>query len=234
MRPWPGWRAVRDRSLAARAGLLEGTSLARLPGDDRVRIGAIDAALDASGQLAPDWQTIVSAASGPRDLLEAMNAHDAAVIAATDSGRAGDWDAALASLKEAATPLITVRTVREVANAQGADTSTLDDLLSRLEEYDAALTELYTSLRTSGGATTSGSQAAEARVTAAQESLPESQDAMVVVMSDLAGPTITPVLLRIETARGALEAAIEAEPTPAGSGAIEPDDSSTSVGDDEG
>ena len=134
----------------------------------------------------------MAAASGPRDLLEAMNAHDAAVIAATDSGRAGDWDAALASLKEAATPLVTVRTVREVANAQGADTSTLDDLLSRLEEYDAALTELYTGLRDirrcdhqriAGGRGPGDRRPGEPA---------RAQDAMVVVMSDLAGPPSRP------------------------------------------
>ena len=51
------------------------------------------------------------AAAGPLDLVEAMAVHDAAVIAATDSGRAGDWADALAALGEAAAPLITVRTV---------------------------------------------------------------------------------------------------------------------------
>jgi hypothetical protein len=156
----------------------------------------------------------VTAASGPLDLLVAMAEHDAVVVAATGSGRAGDWAAALAALDDAASPLITARTVREVASSQGADVSTLDDLLARVEEYDAALAELYASLRESGGDPTTASRTAEARVAAAQQSLPRDQTAMVVVISDLAGPTITPTLLRIETTRGLLEVALPAEVEP--------------------
>ena len=111
-----------------------------------------------------------------------------------------------------------MRTVRELANGQGADVSTLDDLLDRIEEYDAALTELYTSMRGSGGETTAASRAAEARVAAAQESLPEDQTAMVVIMSDLAGPAITPALLRIESTRGLLEVALPVEVEPSDRG----------------
>ena len=152
--------AIRDRLVAARATLLEGTTLAGLPASDRVRIEALDAAITAADELPGYWNQVVLAAAGPLDLVESMAVHDAAVIAATDSGRAGDWAGALAALGEAAAPLITVRTVREVANSQGADVSTLDDLLDRIEEYDAALTELYASLRESGGDTTVASRAA--------------------------------------------------------------------------
>ena len=66
----------------------------------------------------------------------------------------------------------------------------------------------------SKGTTTTASQAALDRVNAAQESLPTDQAAMVIIISDLAGPTITPVLLSMESARGALEAAVDAAPQP--------------------
>ena len=95
--------------------------------------------------------------------------------------------------------------VRDSANKAGLDVSTLDDLLDRLDTYDAALVDLYTILEASNGETTDASRAALARVNAAQESLPTDQAAMVIIISDLAGPTITPVLLSIESARGALE-----------------------------
>ncbi len=78
---------------------------------------------------------VSAAASGPMDLVAAMDAHDKLVIAATDSGRAGDWADALASLDDSAQrALVPVRSVRDVAHDAGLDMSTLDDLLDRLDD----------------------------------------------------------------------------------------------------
>jgi hypothetical protein len=205
-----------DRLTSQRASLLDGTSTNALPASDRLRIGTIDAALAAASQLPGYWQQVVVAGSGPLDLLQSMQTHDATVLAATASGRDGKWADALSALDDAKRQLVPAHAIREVAEKAGADVSTLDDLLDRVDTYDAALIDLYTSLQDSGGQTTATSRAALDRVNAAQQSLPTDQTAMVVVMSDLVGPTITPILLSIESARGALGAAIEAEPQPSG------------------
>jgi hypothetical protein len=211
--------AISERLAAARATLLDDTSLTALPTSDRLRIGTIDAAVAAAGVLPGYWEQILVAASDPLDLLRAMVAHDAQVVAATDSGRAAKWPDALAALTEAQRLLVPARAAREAAHKAGLDVTTLDDLLDRVDAYDTALTDLYTSLRASDGVETAESRAALERVNAAQESLPADQTAMVVVLSDLAGPTITPILLSTETARGTLEAALAAQPqaTDAGS-----------------
>ena len=210
--------AVRDRLLVARATLLDGTGLTQLPTADRSRIAAIDSALIAVGELQSEWEQVALTASGPLDLLRSMAAHDASVVAATDAGVAGDWATALASLSEAQRLLVPAHAVRDQARKAGRDVSTLTDLLDRLDTYDSALTDLYASLQASNGTQTPASEALLEQVNAAQQSLPADQTAMVVIISDLAGPTITPVLLAIETARGALESAIDAEPQPSGAG----------------
>ncbi len=134
--------------------------------------------------------------------------------AATDSGRAGAWSDALTALDDAQGLLRQAHGIRDTADKGGLDVSTLDDLLDRLDTYDAALVDLYTILDGSHGQTTPASEAALDRVNAAQESLPTDQAAMVLIVSDLAGPTITPILLSMEAARGALEAAVDAVPQP--------------------
>ncbi len=205
---------ARDRIAAARATLLDGTTPAGLPAEDRVRIGAIDSAIAAVGEFPGYWDQVRFAASGPQELVDDLAAHDARVVAATDSGRAGEWADALARLSDASRFLALAQAVRATAHQQGLDVTTLDDLLDRLATYDTALSDLYTALQASGGQTTTGSAAAEARVNAAQAELPEDQTAMLVIISDVAGPTITPTLLSIESARGALEAALDSQPQP--------------------
>ena len=209
-----------ERMVAARRTLLDGTTLAGLPAADRVAVGTIDAAIAAAGEFPGYWQQIGVAASDPLELLQDLDAHDAKVDTATKAGTAGRWPDALAALDDAQGLLQLAHAVRESAHKAGLDVSTLDDLLDRLDTYDQALVDLYTILQGTNGQTTAESQAALARVRVAQASLPLDQSAMVVILSDLAGPTITPVLLSIESARGALRAAVDAAPQPSDAGPV--------------
>ena len=52
----PTSRRISERIVAARATLLDGTSLTALPTSDRLRIGTIDAAIAAAGELPGYWQ----------------------------------------------------------------------------------------------------------------------------------------------------------------------------------
>ena len=56
------------------------------------------------------------------------------------------WSDALAALEDAQALLRQAHGVRDTAHKAGLDVSTLDDLLDRLDTYDAALVDLYTLL----------------------------------------------------------------------------------------
>jgi hypothetical protein len=118
----------------------------------------------------------------------------------------------LAALSDARRLLVPAQGVRRSADEAGADVTTLVDLLARIEAYDAALERLYTLLVASNGAVTDEIRAAYADVEAAQASLPLDDDALRVIVSDLAGPAMTAALVDVETQRGLLADAVAARP----------------------
>jgi hypothetical protein len=204
--------AIHDDLVQQRATLTEGIDQSRLTASDRVRIGALDRALSGAADLPTAWTGVAAAVTDPEDLVRSIQAHDARVVDATDAGRAGDWATAITALADAQRLLVPARAVRETANKAGADVSTLDDLLARFDTYDDVLGRLYTKLQASGGVVSDDIRLVYGQVQDAQTALPENQDALRLVISDLAGPTVTSALLDIETARGMLEAAVDARP----------------------
>ncbi|MBX3031794.1 MAG: hypothetical protein KF809_16725 [Chloroflexi bacterium] len=216
---------LRESLLASRATLLDGTALDRLPISDRLRIGALDAALQGTGGLVDDWTAVRTTASDPTDLVRALQGHDANVVAATASGRAGRWAAALRQLADARRQLAVAQAIAATADEAGAEVTTLTDLLDRLDAYDAALVTLYTRLQASGGTVDDPVREAYAAVERTQGELPETNDALVISVSDLAAAAITRSLLDIETARGQLHAALDAA-APATSPPVVPADPS--------
>lgn len=208
--------SVRADLVGRRDALTSGIEPSRLSVSDRVRIGAIDRALAAAGELPGAWVEVSAGVSGAQDLVRSIQAHDARVIEATDAGRAADWAAARTALADAQRLLVPARAVRETADRAGADVTTLDDLLARLDTYDDALTRLYALLEASDGVVTDKIRGVYGEVEDAQAALPADQAALRVVVSDLAGPAVTSALLDIETARGMLEAAVDARPDASG------------------
>lgn len=202
----------REDLVARRAGLMAGIDASRIRMSDRTRIGAIDRAVIGATRLPEAWASVVAAAIGPRDLVRSIQAHDARVADATAAARADDLPGALAALQDAQRRLVAARAVRATADEAGADVTTLDDLLSRLDAYDAALTRLYTLLRASDGAVTEEVREAYEDVGAAQGSLPLDQDALTTIVADLGGRTITAALVDIEAQRALLADAVAARP----------------------
>jgi len=203
----------REDLIKRREVLLAGLDPARIPASDRARIAAVDQAIIGVTQLPTSWASVVAAATGPRDLVRSIQAHDARVVDATAAARADDLPGALAGLEEAQRLLGTARAIRGTADEAGADVSTLDDLLARLDAYDAALTHLYTLLQASGGTVTDEIRTAYADVGAAQESLPLNQDALQIVVADLGGQAIQAALVDMEAQRGLLANAVAARPS---------------------
>lgn len=202
----------REDVIKRRETLTVGLDASAIGDAERTRIGAIDRALIGATQLPVSWISIVGAVSGPSDLVRSIQGHDARVAEATAAARADDLPGALAALEDAQRLLVPARAVRRTADEAGADVTTLDDLLARLDAYDQALTQLYTLLQASGGDVTDDIRAAYEAVGAAQASLPLDQDALSIVVSDLAGQAITAALVDIESQRGLLEAAVAARP----------------------
>lgn len=191
----------------SRNGLLDGTSLDRVSGANRDRVGAIDAAIAASALIPAGWQQIGDNAVLPVSVLESLSGHDAAVIAATTSARAADYTTALAHLGDAAAALASARHLSDLASGKGRDVSTLTGLILRSSDYDTALTRLYTLLQQSGGVMTPDASAALADVERAQTALPPDTSPLVVIASDLGGNTMTQGLIAIEGARDPIDRA---------------------------
>lgn len=207
---------MREDLIERREVMTTGVDLARVRDSDRRRIATIDRAIVGATRLPVAWVAVVGAAADPIDLVRSIQAHDAKVADATAAARADDLPGALAALADARRLLVPAHAVRRTADEAGADVSTLDDLLARLDTYDQALERLWTLLVASSGVVTDEIRAVYTEVKAAQASLPLDDDALRVIVSDLAGPAITAALVDIETHRGLLADAVAARPDTTG------------------
>jgi hypothetical protein len=204
----PELQAALGELQLARAGLLEGVAVDRLPQQDRDRIAVVDGALAGGADLPAAWADITASAGLPIRFLRASSGHDDAVARAVDLGRRGRFANAVTALDEADQALDDLREVRVDANSRELDVSTLDDLLSRTAVHDAALRRLYRELIESNGEMTDIARRAQADEEAARSLLPETTDTAVIVTSDLGGADATSALIRIERARGDIDAAV--------------------------
>ena len=192
---------------AGRATLLDGTTMDALPASDVARVAAIDAAVAAAAALPADWALVAASVDAPLTLLGLLDTHDQQVLTATDSGRAEQYADALVTLGAAGATLDRARAIATDAQKRGLDTTTLDGWIGQLAGYDAALSTLYAALEASGGVMTAEAQTDLAAVDAAQAALPADRTGLILIVTDLGGAPITDALLKIEAARGAVDAA---------------------------
>lgn len=192
---------------AARPGLLTGIARERLPAVDLVRIEAIDAAITASGDLPSAWAAITAASVTPIALLRASGEHDRHITDALTAAHGGRFADAVSAVQAAQSELDAMGVIRDGADRRGLDVTILDGLLERTRAFDDALLFLYALKLDSGGADTPDTIAALEAVNAARDALPADDSAIIVIVSDLGGADVTPALLRIERARGTIDAA---------------------------
>jgi hypothetical protein len=166
-------------------------------------LAGIDAAIAAADGLPGEWSEMANAARRVTLLLASLLGHDELVFAATDAGRRADWSGALALLEQAAQPLAQAGLLRDALAVEG-DVSTLDELLRRYADYDAALTNLYAEILRGGTQDSPALTALRAEVERTQALLPGNNDALRVVVSEAAGPSVASGLVVIEEARGAV------------------------------
>lgn len=196
---------VRD----ARPGLLvdlgDGS---RLSVTDRERLASVAAAVEGVPAIAGAWRDAGRAARLPVALVAAVADHAAAVERATDAGRDARYGAAAAAVGDAAIALETVRGVRDRIAEAGFQTATLDRLVARLADRDAALGTLYAALAARGGVRTASVEAALAMVEATTADLGDPAGALATAVGEAGASGIVDALLAIDDGRGAMDAAL--------------------------
>jgi hypothetical protein len=181
----------------------------RLSQANQALLAGIDDAISAVDPLPETWAAMAADARRVTLLLESFFQHDGLVFRATNAGRQSDWAGALALLEQAAAPLAQVGAIRDTL-ADEADVSTLDELLRRYADYDAALIALYAEVQRGGTQDSPEVAVLRAEVERTQAALPANNDALRVVVSDAAGPSVAAGLVVIEQARGVVGGVLDA------------------------
>lgn len=163
--------------------------------------------------LADDWTVLSARAMAASGVPALLALHDRQTAAAAKQGEASHYQQALALLDAPAATLAQARALRDQL-AKTADVSTLSAWLDRQASYDAALHNLYAAMLASKGRVTADVRAAFAAEEAAKAALPANTKGIAVIMGDIARGGLNQAVIDIELARGALAAALAAQPQP--------------------
>jgi hypothetical protein len=191
--------AVRDeqRALVADDRLSQAT---------RTGLVATDAALAAAAGLPDAWAGVSARAGLMTALLSSLAEHDRLVLAATDAGRDARWQSALDLLASAEAQLEVARGLSGSLAGDG-HVATLDELLDRYSDFDAALVALYAEIDRTGTDQGPEIDALRGDVDRTRAALPQTTGALSVAVSEAAGDRIALAVVDIEQARGVLAAA---------------------------
>jgi hypothetical protein len=181
--------------------------------DLRRRYDRLAAALTATDGLEAAWDDLTVGASAAGRLSAQLAEHDRLVGAAAEQGRAAKYDAAIATLDEAAATIKESRTVRDRLVAS-VDVTVLDQWLDRNEAYDKALAALYEALSSVGGKVTNKVRDAIDAEKAARARLPPDARGLVVIMSDIGQGGLNRAVIAIEQARADLSDALAPDVEP--------------------
>jgi hypothetical protein len=199
-----------NAQLAGALGRLPGTGPGeelRVRGELLARRDAIAEALVATRGVTVAWSQLESGALAATRIIGFLEAHDAAVLAATAEGRQQHYRVAIAHLDRAREQLAAATVIRD-ALRNTTDVATLDEWLTRNQAYDDALAGLYAALRTSTGRVTQAVRDAFAAEQAARERLPPNTNALVIIMNDIAQGRMNGAVVAIEEALGRMDAAL--------------------------
>jgi hypothetical protein len=175
---------------------------------------SIDEALAATDTLDQAWSRLATSAVAATRLTGLLEAHDAAVLAATADGRGQRYRPALQHLARADAALADALELRDRLR-NTTDVSTLNEWLGRSGDYDRALRRLYTALRVSTGRVTREVREAFAQEQAARQRLPAGTNGLVIIMNDIARAGVNDAVIVIEIARGEVQDVLEGLDDPA-------------------
>lgn len=209
---------IRSRSTLIQTALAEvpliGTPEAefRLGPAVRDRHARLAAAVISTQDLEAAWLQLASGSASAARLSSLLAAHDEAVIAAAEQGRAAEYAKALTILEEADTAIADARLLRSQL-ARTVDVTTLDEWLERSSDYDVALRGLYAALVDSDGRITDAVRTAMTAERKAKDRLPPDTRGLVLIMAEIGRGGMNGAVIAIEQARGQLTAAL-ADPSP--------------------
>lgn len=204
-----------DAVAAFRASLLD---IAGIEADAELRVGAVtrsrfaflQEATTLSDGIATAWAGFDERAFAAARLATLLDRHDQRSGAAVLAGSEGRYADALARLDESDALIAELRALIDEL-APTTDVAAVTDWVDRNAAYDAALRVLYETVIAADGRATAEVQAALAAEREARARLPEDNRALIVIMSDLAQGGLNQALIRIEDARGRLQAAVEVQ-----------------------
>jgi len=201
-----------------------GTPAAGLNISDAVvaRHAALVAALDATDGLDVDWNRLTIGAVAASNMSRILAEHDRLVVAAADRGVRARYTDAVKVLDRAKAQIAAARALRNSLSAT-VDVTVLDEWLSRNEDYDIALQNLYKALTKVGTKVTSAIHAAVTAEAKARARLPPDTRGLVLIMAEIGQGGMSRAVIAIEEARATLADAIDAA-TPAASDAPESTD----------
>lgn len=202
-----------ERLSSTRSVALAGVDEWRLGPQARSLLEQLSSASLSAEQVPTFWRGLAADAERVAGLVDALMVHDELVFRATTAGRQSRWGEALALMGQAAGPLGDATNVRDEL-AGSANVETLDDLLGRYRAYDAALVALYTYVRATGLQEGEEFDALQQSLERALAALPTDTSSMSVIVSELAGPSLTAWLVAIEAAHGDILDALAAFAAP--------------------
>ena len=188
-----------------------GTAEAGLTVSDEVvaRHAALVAALDATDGLDLAWTRLSSGSVAASTMSRLLAEHDRLVVAAADRGVNARYASAIKVIDEAMAQITAARALRDKLSAS-VDVSVLDEWLTRNENYDVALQDLYEALSKVGTKITKATRAAVKAEAEARAQLPPDTRGLVIIMAEIGQGGMSRAVIAIEEARAKLTDALEA------------------------
>jgi hypothetical protein len=188
-----------------------GTPEAGLTVSDAVvaRHAALVAALDATDGLDLAWTRLTTGSVAATTMSRLLAEHDRLIVAAADRGINARYASAIKVIDEAKAQIAAARALRDQLSAT-VDVSVLDQWLTRNENYDVALQNLYKALSKVGTKITKETRAAVAAEAEARALLPPDTRGLVVIMSEIGQGGMSRAVIAIEEARAKLADALAA------------------------
>jgi hypothetical protein len=176
------------------------------------RHATLVAALDATDGLDLAWNRLTIGAVAATNMSRMLAEHDRLVVSAADRGRRAKYAAAIKDLDNAKAQIAAARTLRDRLSAT-VDVSVLDEWLTRNENYDIALQNLYTALSKVGTKVTKATHAAVVAEAEARARLPPDTRGLVLIMAEIGQGGMSRAVIAIEEARAKLDDALAAGTT---------------------
>jgi hypothetical protein len=180
------------------------------------RHAALVAALDATDGLDADWSRVTAGSVAAAKMSAYLAEHDRLIGEAAKKGRLAKYDAAIEFIDQAALQLAGAHDQRNDL-VRTVDVTVLDEWLTRNENYDVALKNLYTEFKKVGKKVTAATRAAVKAELDARARLPPDTRGLVIIMADIGRAGMNGAVIDIEEARAKLADALEAsQPAPSG------------------